>query len=302
LAAEHKLRGYDPRVGRIALIALAVFVFPAQALAGRTIGSPLTQPANFFTACTADPDPPPACTVTQTAEPSVALTAPISGVITRWRVRSISLGTVALRVLRPNPDGTFTALATSVAQPMTQRPAAGRDVTYAFNTRLTVLEGDRIAVDRDRRAGGIFRNRSNNPAFQTGVFVPPLPDNGTAPLQQGQSGIELMLNALIEIDADADGFGDESQDNCPKIPNDQTSNPCTASPAPGSQPTQPTDTGTFPGPDEGSQAEPAPTWRGHRPRRRRAGPGANRRVADEFRLHRGRGPYRTRVARRPIRR
>jgi hypothetical protein len=289
-------------VGRIALIALALLVLPAQALAARTIGSPLTQPANFFTACTADPDPPPACTVTQTAEPAVTLTAPISGVITRWRVRSISLGTVSLRVLRPNPDGTFTALASSVPQSMTQRPAAGRDLTYAFQARMTVLEGDRIAVDRDRRAGGIFRTRSTNPAFQTGIFVPPLPDNGTAPLRPGQAGIELMVNADIEIDADADGFGDETQDNCPKIPNDQTSNPCTAAPTPGSQPTQPGDTGTLPAPDEGNDAEPAPSWRGHRPRTRRGRAGAQGRVADQFRLHRGRGAYRPRVARRPIRR
>jgi hypothetical protein len=275
-------------VGRIALIALALLVVPAQAKAARTIGSPLTQPANFFTACTADPDPPPACTVTQTAEPAVTLTAPISGVITRWRVRSISLGTVTLRVLRPNPDGTFTAIASSVPQSMTQRPPAGRDVTYAFKTRLTVLEGDRIAVDRDRRAGGIFRNRSANPAFQTGIFVPPLPDNETAPLRPGQAGIELMVNAAVELDADADGFGDETQDNCPKIPNDQTSNPCTAAPAPGSQPTQPGDTGSLPAPDEGNDAEPAPTWRGHRRRARRGGAGARGRVADEFRPHRGR--------------
>jgi hypothetical protein len=276
-------------VGRIAVIALALLVFPAQALAARTIGSPLTQPANFFTACTADPDPPPACTVTQTAEPAVTLTAPISGVITRWRVRSISLGSVTLRVLRPNPDGTFTAVASSVPQSMTQRPAAGRDVAYAFKARMVVLEGDRIAVDRDRKAGGIFRNRSTNPAFQTGIFVPPLPDNAAAPLRQGQAGIELMVNADIEIDADADGFGDESQDNCPKIPNDQTSNPCTAAPTPGSQTTQPGDTGTFPAPDEGNDAEPAPTWRGHRARARRGGAGAKGRVTDEFRLHRGRG-------------
>ena len=289
-------------MGRIALIALAMLALPAQALAARTIGSPLTQPANFFTSCNADPDPPPACTVTQAAEPAVTLTAPISGVITRWRVRSISLGTVTLRVLRPNPDGTFTALASSVPQQMTQRPAAGRDARYTFNARMSILEGDRIAVDRDRRGGGIFRNRSSSPSFQTGIFVPPLPDNQAALMQQGQAGVELMLNADIEIDADADGFGDESQDNCAKVPNDQTSNPCTELPTPGSQPTQPGDTGSFPAPDEGNDAEPAPTWRGHRPRRSRGGPGPQGRVADEFRIHRFRGLRGSRVARRPIRR
>jgi hypothetical protein len=293
-------------VRAIALIgvgaSLALGAAASPAFGARTIGSTLTQPANYFTACNSDPDPPPACTVTQLNEPGVTLTAPISGVITRWRVRSISLGTVSLRVLRPNPDGTFTALATTPAQVMSQRPAAGRDARYTFPARMTVLEGDRIAIDRDRKAGGIFRNRSGNPAFQTGIFVPPLPDNQTAQVQQGQSGIELMVNADIEIDADADGFGDESQDNCPKVPNDQTDNPCTASPQPGSQPTQPDDTGAFPQPDEGNDTEPKPVWRGHRSRRSRPAAPSPGRVADDFRLHRSRAFWRARVARHPIRR
>src|SRR3954471_6450645 len=100
---------------RITLLTAAlVLALPTGAEAAKTIGSPLTEPANYFTACNADPDPPDACTVIQTASPNTKLASPIDGVVTRWRVRAISTGTVTLRILRPNADGTFTAIGGSL--------------------------------------------------------------------------------------------------------------------------------------------------------------------------------------------
>jgi hypothetical protein len=270
----------------LALLALSL-AFPATAVgaaAVRTIGSPLTEPANYFTACNADPDPPEACTVMQTAMPGAVQAAPNDGVITRWRVRSIGLGIVTLRVLRPNPDGTFTAIGSSLPQQLTQRTPPGGDSSYSFPTRIPVLTGDRIGVDRNRRAGGIYRNRSDA-VFQTGLFVPPLADFDSGSPDPGLSGVELMVNADVEPDEDGDGYGDKTQDNCPAIPNDQTSNPC---PSTGTT-TQPGNTG--PGAGGGGDTTPPPSWRRHRRRTRSPRfrhPGA---LADPFGGHRRRSSY-----------
>lgn len=261
------------------LAAGLVLALPAGAQAAQTFGSSLTEPANYFTACNADPDPPEVCTVLQTAAPNSTLASPIDGVVTRWRVRSISGGTVTLRILRPNADGSFTAIGGSLPESLTQRTTGGADATYTFPTRIPVVTGDRIAVDRDRKAGGIYRKR-DDPAFQTGVFVPPLNDFDTGTPDQGEAGVEVMVSADVEPDADADGYGDETQDNCPQIPNDQSSNPCppTNAGAPG--------TGTSGG-DTGAGA-PRPFFRHHRVRHGVKRATRTGRATDVFRRHRRR--------------
>jgi hypothetical protein len=270
-------------------VALAL-VLPAQAMAARTIGSSLASRADLFTACSDSDEPADACTVTQTAVPGADYASPVAGVITRWRVRSISLGTVTLRVLHQNEDGSFTATGSSLPQSLTTRTRGGGDASYTFSTRIPVYPGDRIALDRDRRAGGVYRTASGG---ATAVFVPPLADFDTATPGPGPSGVELMLNADVEPDDDGDGFGDETQDNCKSIPNDQTANPCPASEPPPQSPQGPT------GPNANDNGEPAPFWRGHRSRARFrffAYPGPS---SDEFRRHGFRRTRGAAVARRP---
>jgi hypothetical protein len=265
---------------------------PAQAMAARTVGSSLSNRADLFTACSDADQPAEACTVVQTAVPGADYASPVAGVITRWRVRSISLGTVTLRVLHQNADGTFTATGSSLPQSLTTRTRAPTDAAYMFTTRIAVYPGDRIALDRDRRAGGVYRTAAGG---ASAVFAPPLPDFDTAAPGPGPDGVELMVNADVEPDDDGDGFGDESQDNCKSIPNDQTSNPCPASEPPPQSPQGPA------GPNANGDSEPAPFWRGHGQRRRfrrfLAFPG---RSSDEFRRYGFRRTRRAAVARRPI--
>lgn len=256
------------------LVAGFVLALPASAGAASTVGSPLTEAANYFTACDSSPDPADACTVTQTSSPDPGtLTSPVTGVITAWRLRSISIGTVTLRVLRPNEDGTWTAIGSSLPQSLTQRPSGGSDARYTFKTRIAVQQGDRIGVDRDRRAGGIYRATGNS-AFSLGVWVPPLPDFESAPPAQGEGGVELMVAADVEADADGDGFGDETQDNCPKIANDQSSNPC-----------PPADRPPATSPGSGDTGPARPFWRRHKPRRRATRPSGRGPTSDTFRYH-----------------
>ena len=69
----------------------------------------------------------------------------------------------------------------------------------------------------------------------------------TLPQTSDRAAVELLANADVEPDADGDGFGDETQDNCPTIPNDQTTNPCAqtgqVAPTPGSGGPAQADTG-----------------------------------------------------------
>ena len=128
------------------------------------------------------------------------VTAPSGGVITRWRVKkgpgAINLG---VRVIRGN---------TSVYQGgATPVPAAAG--TYEFATRAPVQTGDAIGVDQVSAGGApILASGGSFDAWSPllGAAETRTPDT-TAPLQ-------LLLNADLEPDADRDGFGDETQDQC----------------------------------------------------------------------------------------
>ena len=106
--------------------------------------------------------------------------------------------------------------------------------------------GDLIAIDRDRRASVVF-HLTGSSADQLIGFDPALPAGRTLPQTSNRPAVELLANADVEPDADGDGFGDETQDNCPTIPNDQTTNPCAqtgqVAPTPGSGGPAQADTG-----------------------------------------------------------
>jgi len=237
-----------------------LLIAPSAASASTTIGSSLRGRANFFTRCEAAAG---ACTELQAQAGAARLAAPAEGVITRWRVRAVTLGGARLRVLHPAPDGSLSVVATSGWASLNRRHAPGADVLYEFPVRIPVLAGDLIALDRTRRGGGVFHTYGADASWREAQFDPVLALDA-AGVQPGAVGIgrELLLNADIENDRDADGFGDETQDNCPTIANDQTDNPC-----PRDQ--QPADTGG-PGEEGPSSTVIAAPRRFQRHRRRPA--------------------------------
>ena len=87
-------------------------------------------------------------------------------------------------------------------------------------------QGDFIGLDRQRRVGAIYHGRAGSSAYGLLRFDSPLPNGQSRGPDSEGSGNELLLNADVEPDQDADGFGDDTQDNCPSIPNDQRTNPC----------------------------------------------------------------------------
>jgi hypothetical protein len=117
--------------------------------------------------------------------------APIDGVITRWRVRAVPNGeALKLQVL----SGTQPTVVASAA-PVT--PADTRVVTAA--TQLPVRAGDRLGLGS---TGDL-------------TAVAPIPGEAIAlynPSDPGPYAFRLLVQADVEPDADSDGKGDLTQD------------------------------------------------------------------------------------------
>jgi hypothetical protein len=130
--------------------------------------------------------------------------SPIDGVVVRWRIKSGSSGNaVNLRVLRPAEGTTWTGAGTS---------ATGTTVfgtSPYFSTRLPIRSGDALGLN-DSSAGLFFGNTAGT--FLG--FTPALADGETRGPIMGGGPRELLIQADVEPDADADGFGDETQDPC----------------------------------------------------------------------------------------
>lgn len=208
--SRHWLRPW--LLGSAAALCVAL---PASASAAVTFGSDLGDPPTSALLV-------PGFTVAlRTLEPGElapgGVTAPSGGVITHWRVRkgagSILLG---FRVIRGN---------TSVYQGGAT-PVNTAEGTYQFDTRVPVQTGDAIGVDQ--------LSVINAPILAGGgsysTWMPLLGPAETRTPDQTGSGVQLLLNADLEPDADGDGFGDETQDQCPT--DASTQGPCPADTTP----------------------------------------------------------------------
>ena len=192
------------------LCLIAGFAAPAQAstLVGSAAGSPDTNMTSCFTS--------PYCTFfTVGGAPSPVV--PSNGVIVAWRINAGSNPIDAqtrLRIVRPLGGGTFTGAGTSA----TVTPATPGINGYA--TRLKVLAGDIIAVDNDDQA--LYLDSSGAAFTATYFNSPGLGDGATSAPSGTQAGKRLLVEADLEPDIDGDGFGDETQDACPRASTDQT--------------------------------------------------------------------------------
>ena len=260
-----------------AAVTLLLWANPAHA--ATTIGSGLSARANLSVACGVPGEPNSLCTVMQTELPDRPITAPTDGVIVRWRVRAATAGEVRLRVMRPVGNGRFAGAGTSAPLTLFAPTSPGQDQAYLSSTRLPVVQGDYIGLNRERRAGAVYAQRAGD-AFDVLQFDFPVPDGESEAPDTSQKGVELLLNADIEADKDGDGWGDETQDNCPSVANDQTDNPCPSDPIRPGDPTS-DDPGAGDDDNEGRQ------FRKHRAKKRKRKKRRSRRTnADQFRSHR----------------
>ena len=126
-----------------------------------------------------------------------------------------------LRIIRPAGGGSYESGGASTAQPISTTQAL-----QVFPTRLPIRTGDHIGLDQGNGSSLDASIRRVVTGATYPNFNPRLPDSGAFTPFVGPSGVdaELVLNADIEADADKDGFGDETQDQCPT--DASTQGPC----------------------------------------------------------------------------
>jgi hypothetical protein len=190
----------------VSVLALVVLVLASSSAGAEvTIGSDLQSPAADGNSCTMFP-----CTIANLSLPDAESTSPIDGVVTRWRIRPMGAGAdthVNLTVIRSAGAGTFTRVSESQAR----RVTVTNDTRVTFATRQWIGAGDQIALTSDEI---ILVTAAADPSAQYAQWAPPLEGIPRSP--STTAGRELLLNADVEPDADSDGFGDETQDDCPQ--------------------------------------------------------------------------------------
>ena len=209
----------------LAAVAAGMLALPAAGQAATTFGSRLNHdPANAGE-CANPPDPG-ACTLVSFIHPSdpngdpYSGGAPVAGVITKFRIRAFGEGgaaaTVTFRladISRPDPQNATNAVATLVAEgPTVTIPASDAPETpiLEFPARVTVAQGNHLALD----GTNVWATYNTSGDKFSYVFKPPLVA-GQGPRGSVDATGELLVAAVIEPDADGDGFGDETQDGCP---------------------------------------------------------------------------------------
>lgn len=137
--------------------------------------------------------------------------APSSGVITSVSTR-ISAGTATIAFLRGSNASGPTVVG---AVPVTG--AAGSPVVTQ-PARFRVQFADRLAIALNGTAQVRFVGAPGGGSIT--IFDQALPAVGGALTPGGNTvgSTELALSAVLEPDADADGYGDETQDSCPAVP------------------------------------------------------------------------------------
>jgi len=203
--------------------AAAMLLVPALAQAATTFGSRLNHdPANSGECATFDGT----CTLVSFIHPSdpngdpYAGGAPVDGVITKFRIRAYittAAQQVTFRVADITRDATddSTALATAAGTGPSVTLQVNEGALEApiqeFAGRLPVKKGQHLAIDAGKYVQATVNDSGDKFSY---VYSPPLVDGSGARGSTEATG-ELLVQASIEPDGDGDGFGDETQDQCP---------------------------------------------------------------------------------------
>src|SRR6185312_11054602 len=157
--------------------------------------------------------------------------APMSGVITKFRIKALGDGAPATATFRlanitvdPSGDSAIaTSAGTGPTVPIPQDTSGDAPITEV-GARLPVTAGMHLAVDGSPNLEAMHISDGNKWTY---LFAPPLVD-GAGGRGSTEVSEELLVAAVIEPDADHDGFGDETQDQCPTQAT--TQGPCDRTP------------------------------------------------------------------------
>ena len=216
--------------GKALLAAAAVtgcLAAPGSASAASTFGADLADPA-----LTPDSSDLGVAALTVTKSDTTAETgSPISGVMVSARVRTTGAASGFVRVLQP-----FLVANQFVNQG--QEPVAttmAGDHVTEVPTRLRIAAGDRIAAAFPF-AGFVSFLHSDPDAVYRCRNEPPAHAVGVAEFYNvagcGPGSFEVLVQGTVEPDADDDGFGDETQDQCVGVAGPVNGCPAPIVPAP----------------------------------------------------------------------
>ena len=142
-----------------------------------------------------------------------------AGVITSWTIAPVApnLGQTTLKVMHPGTPGVYTVAGTG-----TPHLLSGATATNTFPERIPVAAGDRLGFyvwsGFPSVSSCTFATVDASDTVRSAVLAPsdPNPGVGTV-ISTGPPAPNRRLNvsAVVEPDADVDGYGDVSQDACP---------------------------------------------------------------------------------------
>lgn len=168
--------------------------------AARTVGETITPTANCNSGTSV-------YTYLQTTSVSNGYVVPSPGVLTSWSHRAAAdpVDQIRLKIARPAGGDSYTTIGESEYE----APVANTLNTYP--ARLPVRAGDLIGF----AFTGIGYCIEAPVLGYGGRFVKADPTVGTTSLFGSEGTLRLAIAATLEPDSDRDGFGDETQDQCP---------------------------------------------------------------------------------------
>jgi hypothetical protein len=201
------------RLTAAAVAIAAMLALPATGNASQSFGSLLkNNPANGSDQCVEDVPGP--CTLVAYINPNdagdpVTSPAPSDGVIVRFRMKTSAAESVTFRLATIDKQGDV-ALAQGVGAGPTVTTQDTEDI-QEFPARVTVKQGQHIALDAP--STHMVYNQGGNE--YTYLYEPTLVAGQGPRGASGEPQGELLVQAVMEPDADRDGYGDETQDGCP---------------------------------------------------------------------------------------
>jgi hypothetical protein len=135
--------------------------------------------------------------------------SPVDGVVVKFRLRSETKDPVTFRLAQITETQTG-AMASGAGTGPTVA-LKGDNSIEEFDARVPIKAGDHLALD----GAVISAQYANDNGKRHYVFGPTLVDGVPPRASSDHSGKELLVQAVVEADADKDGFGDETQDRCP---------------------------------------------------------------------------------------
>ena len=187
------------------------------AQAGLTLGEPLTDTG-------ANPPSCPAGMYFQdaraTGNAGAGNVIPSRGVLTNWSVAGLASGNPSVRLKVADGDQI-------VAETAAKIPGPG---VNSFNIRVPVQQGDRIGLALVQQAGNICAPRTGATGDVIRSSLTEVSPGQAFALPFSETKRRVNLSARWEGDRDRDGFGDDTQDDCPD--DATTQGPCAPPPPP----------------------------------------------------------------------